>query len=299
MTAEIDPADVVGSVEEAASRLYAGPVETFVADRNALAKRIRDGGDRELAAAVKALRKPTVVADALNKTVQADPDGVEALVTAAAELRRAQEAMLAGERGDFAERQADYRQAVDRLVAGAGEQVDAVRAAVEVAAVGGLDDELRAGIFAQPPQPTGGFGPFELGLPPTPGSQATGAQLGRKRRRTAATGAGGDDAPPVVDELERKRAQRAARKAAEEAVARAAADLKAAEQARSDAEGLVESLDDEIAELERHLASVRTSRADAAAVLTAAEEEVADAEALVAAAKDALRQLGRRPTRDG
>jgi lipopolysaccharide/colanic/teichoic acid biosynthesis glycosyltransferase len=44
-------------LDEEVSRLYALPVEEFTGERDALAKRLRDEGDREGAAGVKALKK--------------------------------------------------------------------------------------------------------------------------------------------------------------------------------------------------------------------------------------------------
>jgi hypothetical protein len=43
-------------------RLYALPLEEFTHERDELAKRVRDEGDADAAAAVKALKKPAVAA---------------------------------------------------------------------------------------------------------------------------------------------------------------------------------------------------------------------------------------------
>ena len=51
-------------------RLYGVPLDEFVAERDQLAKRLNKDGDREAGARVKALRKPTVGAWALNQAVR-------------------------------------------------------------------------------------------------------------------------------------------------------------------------------------------------------------------------------------
>ena len=58
---------------EEADALYGLPLEDFVAERDALAKRLRGEGRREDAQAVKALAKPTVAAWAVNQAVRARP----------------------------------------------------------------------------------------------------------------------------------------------------------------------------------------------------------------------------------
>ena len=84
--------------DEAASLFRESP-EAFIAARDALASRLREDGRGDDAATVKALRKPTVVAWALNQLSDRDPDGVRALVAAGAEVRAAQQAALSSKRG--------------------------------------------------------------------------------------------------------------------------------------------------------------------------------------------------------
>jgi hypothetical protein len=67
--------------------LYGLPPEQFVAARNQLAKTVRDGGDEPAAAAIVALRKPTVAAWLANQLVRADPDGIHALTELGEQLR--------------------------------------------------------------------------------------------------------------------------------------------------------------------------------------------------------------------
>lgn len=76
--------------------LFALAPEGFTAARDALARRLRSEGDREAATAVKALRRPTAAAWALNQVVRQHRDEVEALVHAGEALAEAQQEALAG-----------------------------------------------------------------------------------------------------------------------------------------------------------------------------------------------------------
>jgi hypothetical protein len=101
-----------------ADDLYGVPFEDFVAERAALAKRLRGEGDREAAKRVTALRKPSVSAWTVNQLVRTRAKDVSAFTEAAEGLRAAQAALLEG-RGSPAElREArqDERDAVDALV---------------------------------------------------------------------------------------------------------------------------------------------------------------------------------------
>jgi hypothetical protein len=72
----------------------------FVAARDALARELKASGDKDGAAAVKALKRPTVPLWALNQVARREPDAVGALVAAAAEARAAQDAVLGGGKPD-------------------------------------------------------------------------------------------------------------------------------------------------------------------------------------------------------
>jgi len=69
-------------------RLYALPLEEFTSERDELAKRLRKDGDRDAAAAVKALKKPSVAAWAVNQVRRDRPDDVRRLVEVTEELHR-------------------------------------------------------------------------------------------------------------------------------------------------------------------------------------------------------------------
>ncbi len=78
------------SIEEVAGELYGLPPEDFTAARNARAQDATAGGDRGLASAVKALRKPTAGAHLLNRLVRERGSEVEQVVELGIRLRAAQ-----------------------------------------------------------------------------------------------------------------------------------------------------------------------------------------------------------------
>jgi hypothetical protein len=98
--------------------LYGLPLERFTEERNALAKQLRKEGQRDEAAEVAKLRKPSVAGWAVNQLVRTQGRDVDALFMAGDELQRAQADLLAkrGEPGSLRKAVDSERAAVDRLV---------------------------------------------------------------------------------------------------------------------------------------------------------------------------------------
>ncbi len=98
--------------------LYGLALDRFVPERGALAKALRADERRDEAAAVAALRKPSVAAWAVNQVVRSQPAGVQQLFAAGDELRDAQARLLAGSGDGKALRAAGERErdAIDELV---------------------------------------------------------------------------------------------------------------------------------------------------------------------------------------
>lgn len=98
--------------------LYGLPLDRFVPERGALAKALRGEKRRDEAAAVAALRKPSVAAWAVNQVVRSQGSAVKALFGAGDELRDAQARLLDGKGDGRALRAANEREraAVDELV---------------------------------------------------------------------------------------------------------------------------------------------------------------------------------------
>ena len=76
--------------------LYGLPLEEFTPARDKAAKEIRKAGDKETAARIAKLPKPTPAAWAANQVAREQPDLIEALLDAGAALRAAQDAAMSG-----------------------------------------------------------------------------------------------------------------------------------------------------------------------------------------------------------
>ncbi|HKN37476.1 MAG TPA: hypothetical protein VJ456_00040 [Acidimicrobiia bacterium] len=106
--------------------LYGLPLEEFTPARDALAKELRAAGRKDEAAEVKALRKPSVAAWALNRVARDHPDAIERLRAAGADLREAQNEAMSGDAGRLRAAGRALAEAIDRVAALAA---DALRAA--------------------------------------------------------------------------------------------------------------------------------------------------------------------------
>ena len=83
------------AAQDVADELYAGPPAEFVARRDELARQARAAGDRTLAAALKALRRPSVGAWYLNTAARAELGSLREVLAFGEQLRAAQSS------GDF------------------------------------------------------------------------------------------------------------------------------------------------------------------------------------------------------
>ena len=103
--------------EQEVDRLYAVPLDQFTPARDALAARLKTAGDAAESARVKALRKPTAPAWAVNQLARRYPKQIEVLIAASDQLRRAQQELLQGaSAGDLWEATLAEREAVGELM---------------------------------------------------------------------------------------------------------------------------------------------------------------------------------------
>jgi hypothetical protein len=182
--------------DERVARLYGLPLEEFTAERDALAAEMRAEGDTEGAAAVKALRKPTAPAWAVNQLVRAEPDLMEALLGAGGELRQAHRQAASGRGAAQLRAAADAeRAAVELLMGRAADAIgrpltatlaDAIRNSLHAAS---SDDEarelVRTGTLTTPLRPVG-LGPVPAATAtPSGGGRARPADSARAKRRAA------------------------------------------------------------------------------------------------------------------
>jgi hypothetical protein len=270
-----------------AAALYREPPETFIQARNALATQLRERDRPDQAAAVKALRKPTVPAWALNQLADRDPDGVRGLLDAGAELRAAQQAAVSSDRSSKRLREATEarRGAVARLVLvaervfddsgrAAGGHLDEVRAALETASV---DEEagerLRAGTFERPPEAASGFGDV-FGLTLVEGDEDDSSKTGRAPSKGTARSRSKATTPPAAEPRAILRAEVAKLRRDRDAALRKATTLR----------GRADAFTRELAGTQERLVKIRAKHADADAAAAAQEAEADRAERALASA---------------
>lgn len=109
-------------VDELAGRLYGLPLEEFTRERDAAARELRKAKERDAAAVVAKLPKPSQASWAANALVREQRDLVDALLDAGDDLRDAQEVAVSGKgAGALREAAAAQRAAVEALVTAARE----------------------------------------------------------------------------------------------------------------------------------------------------------------------------------
>ena len=240
--------------------LYGLPLEDFVARRDALAKELRAGGDREGAAEVKRLAKPTRAAWSVNRLARERPEEIQALVEAGAALAGAQEALLGGADADVLRGAAEAARALVDALAGQapvdGATRDKVRATLHAATV---DEEVRAEVAAGrvlKERSASGFGGLDALI-------AAGA--GAPSRAKGAKGAKGKAKPARQESPKAKRPdQREVRKRRDA--------LRRANEAEADAESAVAGARRALEQVEATIAARRRD-------LEAAEDALSDARA--------------------
>ncbi len=232
-------------------KLYDLEPEGFVTARDALAKKLRDAGRADDAAEVRALRRPTVAAWALNRLAREQEKQLAELFEVARDLRVAQRGALSGLKGGPLREAAKRRRSVVDRLADAAEDIleasgrsgshrEAITRTLE-SAIG--DDEaaeaLRTGRLEKEIDRPPGFGDL-TGLAPVP----TGKDAGARNAKPAKAAAKEDPRARRI-RTQRDEAADDARRASREAVAageRAVRAEKEAEAAARAIEGLERDL---------------------------------------------------------
>jgi hypothetical protein len=247
-----DPTQLPGDVpEQDVDALYGLPLDEFTPARDALAKELRGAGERDAAAWVKALKKPSATAWLVNQLARTQRADAQRVIDSGEAVRAAQDRVISGkaEAGELPRATEEHGAAMRALLAKAPGLLDRQgrspsaatldRAAETLRAIP-LDEEARAG-FAN----------------------------GRLTRERQASGLGfaPDAAPPAP----RKRSG-AVRSQEKERKARAQAALKEA-RAKHREQG------QKVAELERGVANVERELKKAQRALEAARVEQAKSQA--------------------
>ena len=146
----------MAGLESELDQLYAVEPGEFVAERDRLARELRDAGRREESEQVKSLRKPTVSAATINQLSRRERREVDLLLDAGHRLREAQQRLLAGEdpgslddaRRIEREALGKLRRAAQRILAESGREssttLDRVMSTLQAAAVSDEGRELLA-----------------------------------------------------------------------------------------------------------------------------------------------------------
>ena len=281
--------DRPAGMDEVTAELYGLDPKDFVPARNDLVKRLRKAGNRDLAAEVAKLRRPSPAAWAVNQLARRHRSDLEELVRLGEALRTAQDGALAGaEPGDLRQAGRARREAVSRLAGlaeallderggGAGAHAREVASTLEAAS---LDADAASAVLdgrlSEELQPPSGFGIFELPdrgprTAPTPVTEPELELPGRELQ----------EAEDAAAEAKRQWEERSAQ-------ARAALD-KVAERRRA-----VESEEAEVARLEALLADARRRLRDAAREAEQAEDTATRADDAGAKAAARLREADQR-----
>ncbi|HYF27415.1 MAG TPA: hypothetical protein VD931_16845 [Baekduia sp.] len=261
-------------LDDRLDELYAADPADFVARRTELARELKRAGDKERAAAVAALRRPSRAAALVNRLARERRAELKAVLDAGCELAAAQEAALSGRGGaDRGEALRGAARALHAAVTGLVGQVardetaataEKVRATLHAAAA---DEELRATVAAgrlEREAAPSGFGLGAVTEPPA-------AQPRPKGRARKATG-DGDAAAARRQEREaaqrrkREEAQRRERlrrelREAKEAEAAAAAGLEAAQARLEEARVALRAAEASVREAQETLQDRRDRRA--------------------------------------
>jgi len=280
--------------------LYGLPLDRFIPERASLVRELRSGGEREHAAEVAAVRKPSVAAWAVNQLMRTQRSEVEDLFAAGDTLRDVQAGVLGGSADARDLRSAAERErgAVDALVeiargllSSSGHELSAttVERVTETLHAAALDDDARG-------QVSEGRLVRELrhvGLGAGLGGAAAAPPATARAPRPPTKGAddgGGKSGPGKA----RARDAAAERQAIKERKAAETEARREREATRKQARALERDAAREVDRAERALRTARERQARAAEALRQAEAATQDAEAGVDAAVAAHRQAKQR-----
>jgi len=285
------------SLLEVADELYALPLDRFTPERDARAKAAK--GDKDLVAALKALRKPSLAAWVVNLLVRREAGQVEQVLAIGAALREAQEGMDGAELRALTKQRRQLTSAVTgqarALAADEGVRVtQSVSDEVEATLTAGLVDPeaaraVRSGLLVRSLKATGVdvvdvaaavAVPDALGFAASPTTPAT---PGPPELHVVP----GDDAARRREEAEEALAE------AERTVRTTDKELRSARKAAEKLQARSLQLQSEIDELRRRLAEREAKAEEADEELAEAEETQSEAEAAQAdavRARDAARK---------
>ena len=256
--------------------VYRGPLEAFVTRRDAVAKQLKSDGDKEAAAVIKALRKPSRTAWALNIAAQAEKELMATLTRAVTAVGDAQ-----ASGGDLRAAMTDLRKAArefgdhaEAVARDAGHSVDVGALSQAVLAVLSSQQhmaDLRNGTLADVPE--AGSLDFLSSLS-SPGVSAAASTASRGKRKESVTSAGQPDAFTAAREAKLRAAVAEAGKRAD----LARSDLHNAHTVVAEAKARLLQAEAEVVKARAELDRVELVATSAADRVASAERAAADAE---------------------
>jgi hypothetical protein len=263
----LDQTDLV-DIDEAADQLYALAPGDFIEARDGLLRQARESGDRDLARAIAALRKPTAVAWLANRLARARPEQLADFLALGPPLREASETLSGPALRDLSRQRQQLVAALVREARQVAAGQPGPRVSEDVAR--GLETTLHAAL-ADPAAAaslasgrlSGSLSHTGFGAPATPGSAAVAPApsaaktASTPRKKTSPADRQAEKRARIEAEL--AQAEAAAREAA---VDHAAAEVAAAEAATSyvDAKARVVTLQDDLRDLQKRLADAERAR---------------------------------------
>ena len=269
-------------LDAVAAELYAGPPDAFIATRNA---RATQAGDPELAAAIRALRKPSVAAWVVDLFARERSARLGQALQLAAELREAQEDLDAAALSELGRQR---RALTGQLASEAASLATAQGARVTDATLEAVRQTISAAFFDPDAAAAVASGRLVRDLAPTRSFDLDDV-VGGGRPPAFSSPAPADD--ELAARRDRRRAEQAVRDA-EKSLERSQRAAEKADQDARSAQGRSEQLAARIAEVEKELSRLRGDREQAERDAAAAERSRDSAAAALAEAQaqlDALR----------
>ncbi len=279
--------------------LYGLPLEEFTPARDAAAKELRKAGDRETAARVAKLPKPTPAAWTANQVAREQPELIEALLDAGAALRAAQDAAVSGHGGrGLREATLAQRGAVDAVMDAATAHkpagrplsramADRLRTTLHaVAGDSALRNALTSGRLVSEAQ-SGGAWPFA----PEPGEEPPPPEKPAKR---APKKKPDKDEQAEREAAEREQREREERQQLEAALRDARMSLRVRERVVTGAGEDAEAAAQAVADADERLDEAKQAAEEARAEAEAAQRVFAEAQSELESARDDVARLEER-----
>ncbi len=280
---------VAERVAQAAQELYGLTPGEFTGERDQMVRAARADGDRELAAALKDLRRPTVAAWALNLLVRREPELVQQVLQVGESLRQAQQELQGEALRDLGRQR---RGLVSALVDRAADLVEELGGTLADSARQQVSDTLNAALAdpqaARVLMSGAVVRPLEAGVLPTLDLDEHVAPAVLRSRSSATAPRPADesddsDSQAQLQELSAER-RRLRREAAEQEVTDAEQALEEAKASAEEAQVELERTRSRVLQVEARIDEVRRSLAD---LESEAETAVDQAEELEQALADA------------